>query len=159
MIIGQVFLAYFIVALSVGPIGRQLIGWGVPDLALIIIWLATWFKGEVAGLRWAIIFGLVYDAIGYHVFGAYTAFYLLIVFILLFLKSRYLTESGLIQALAVLAGACFLEKLIFGLIAQSWGWSVIGLTLAWEALIGATGYLAISSRYHFLQRWTGRILM
>jgi len=158
MIIGQVILAYLVVALSVGPIGHQLISWGAPDLALVIIWLAVWFEGEDAGFRWAVIFGLMMDAISFLPFGTYTALYLLLVLLLLVLRNRYLTELGPIQALAALAGVAILEGLLFGLIVRGWDWPSIGLALLIELAVGTASYLIITSRFHFFQRWTGRLL-
>lgn len=155
MILWEIICAVLIVSISVGPVGQQLSGWGTPNLTLIVLWLAVWFGTDSTAYRFAIIFGLLLDAIVFLPFGTNTVFFLTIVWLLLFLKRRYLTEESLLHALVALLLVGAIDWLLMGLISRSYDWLLMGKSLLLELIFGVIAFWVISRRLYLIPRWTG----
>jgi len=154
----QVVLVIIVLALELGPLGRQGTETSIPSLTIITTWAFTWFADQKTGLRWAVLAGLLLDLTGFMPFGSWLAATVLSCLLTDFLKTRFFEVSSIPLALLALAIVSLLSSLLLSLLAGSFDIFVIAGGVLMNVIGGLIVYYGLAFRFRFFQRWTGRRL-
>ncbi|QQG50359.1 MAG: hypothetical protein HZB70_02180 [Candidatus Berkelbacteria bacterium] len=158
MVLLQLILAFIVLSLELGPLGRQGTNGGVISLAVLGVWAFTWFVDQKTGLRWAALLGVAFDLIGFLPFGSWLITLIACCFVTDLLKSRFFEVSSIMLALATLASVSVLAAVILSAFAGSFDLMSILFSVLANVIAGVVTYYVLAFRFRFLQRWTGRRL-
>lgn len=158
MVLLQLILAVVVIALELGPLGRQGAEGGVISLAVLGTWAFTWFGDQKTGLRWAALLGVAFDLIGFLPFGSWLLTLFACCFLTDLLKSRFFEVSSITLALLTLAIVSILAALVISVITGSFDIINILISVGANVIAGLVTYYVLAIRFRFLQRWTGRRL-
>lgn len=155
MIPGQVTLALLVTWLAVGPLGRYGLSVGVPQVAVIAVWLVAWLSTSSAGTRQAVLTGLLLDVQGFGVFGFWTVLLLLLVVVTNWSKRRFFSPSSWLESAASLLIALVIAQLAYFLSTRSFDLTIAGTGTIASVLVGLLAYYLVAYRLRLFQQWRG----
>lgn len=155
MITGQVILALLVAWLSVGPLGRYGMSVGMPQLAVVVVWLVAWLTSSSAGTRQAVLIGLLLDLQGFSFFGFWTILLLVLVAVTAWLKRRFFSPSSWVESAASLLIALVIAQLSFFLSSRSFDLTIAVTSTITSVLVGLFGYYLVAYRLRLFQQWRG----
>jgi ABC-type nickel/cobalt efflux system permease component RcnA len=155
MIPGQVVLALLVTWLAVGPLGRYGMSVGVPQVAVIAVWLVAWLTTSSAGARQAVLIGLLLDLQDFSFFGFWTVLLLALVVVTNWSKRRFFSPSSWLESAASLLIALVIAQSAFFLSTRSFDLTIAVTSTITSVLLGLLGYYLVAYRLRLFQQWRG----
>lgn len=156
MVVYQLLLLAIIVPISFGPLARVGLNHAVPDFFLIVVWLFAWLTDRATALRWAVLSGLIVDALNFHLFGLWLVTYCVIVFVIDYLKNRYFDVLSLVQALVCLVGANVIVLVVDYISGGNFIWRSALFSVIYNVVIAMFLYYLLATRFNLFARWRGK---
>ncbi|OGD60939.1 hypothetical protein A3A71_03500 [Candidatus Berkelbacteria bacterium RIFCSPLOWO2_01_FULL_50_28] len=155
----QAIFGLLLVLLSVGPVGHHLmLGTGGPDLIIVGLWATIWFLDLGAGIRLALICGILLDLLQFSPFGLWTLTFSVLVFALDFFRRRFLSVASLPHALAALLVMSVLSQSLFSLLSRQYDLRYSLIVILSNLILGAIVYYAAATRWKLFVWWSGERL-
>lgn len=149
---------YIFIVLIMAVLSHSNFTGGVIDYALVFLWLFTWIGSKDRALTYAIGLGLVFDLVSFLPFGFWVLTNILIINVIDYLKTNYLTVSSFFQAMAVLVVATALLHTLLSILVGEFNYLEIGYSISANAILGGMSYYLVATKLKMIQRWSGRVL-
>lgn len=156
--IAQLLILAVILPIAYGPVGHSGLAGGGPQLLLIAVWLYSWLSDRKSALRFALLSGIAADLLGFHRFGLLSLELVLLSLVIDLLRSRFFNIASVFEAMLTLVVVTIINAIFQAILARQFDWSVLGLNILSNVVLGLILYYILGVWLRLFQRWRGQRL-